>query len=349
MNLLKWLWNDFKTRVIYNKCGASVTNSFTNGTTADADEVNQNFTDLVSEFDTTTGHDHDGTDSKTITTLGTISSGVWQGTAVGTQYGGTGQNFSTEAQGEILYFSAAGVLSSLAVGASGRVLTCQGASANPIWGLPTGLELFTSTGTFTAPVGVTKVFVTMVGGGGGGHGGTLNTNAGGGGGAGAYIIQAHCDVVAESGYTVTVGAKGTGSVTGSSPTNGGASSFAGASWTITCNGGSGGGGPTGGAGGTSSGSATGTTNTNNVAVAGGVLSTIAGADGGAGDDGDDAGGGGGAGSFWGAGGNGAGADAVGGDSTAGSGFGTGGGGGSSETAEVGKDGTAGFVLVQWGS
>lgn len=53
---------------------ASVTYTFTNGTTADATEVNQNFTDLVDEFNTTTGHDHDGSNSKTITTTGTLAS-----------------------------------------------------------------------------------------------------------------------------------------------------------------------------------------------------------------------------------------------------------------------------------
>ena len=52
---------------------ASVTYSFTDGTTASATEVNQNFTDLVNQFDVTTGHDHDGTDAKSITTLGTLT------------------------------------------------------------------------------------------------------------------------------------------------------------------------------------------------------------------------------------------------------------------------------------
>lgn len=50
---------------------ASVTTTFTNGTTANALEVNQNFTDLVNEFNATTGHDHDGTDAKIITKAGT--------------------------------------------------------------------------------------------------------------------------------------------------------------------------------------------------------------------------------------------------------------------------------------
>ncbi len=58
---------------------AAVTYTFTNGTTADATEVNQNFTDLVDEFNATTGHSHNGTDSKKIATLGvatTIGTGT---------------------------------------------------------------------------------------------------------------------------------------------------------------------------------------------------------------------------------------------------------------------------------
>ena len=50
---------------------AAVSYTFTNGTTASATEVNTNFTDLVNEFNATTGHDHDGTDAKLITKAGT--------------------------------------------------------------------------------------------------------------------------------------------------------------------------------------------------------------------------------------------------------------------------------------
>jgi len=68
-----------------------------------------------------------------ITTLGTISTGSWNGTAVGSQYGGTGQDFSATAQGNILYFSAAGTMAALAPGTSGYVLNTGGAGANPSW------------------------------------------------------------------------------------------------------------------------------------------------------------------------------------------------------------------------
>lgn len=47
--------------------------------------------------------------------------------------GGSGQDASAAAQGNLFYFSATGVLSVLAVGTSGKFLQTQGASANPVW------------------------------------------------------------------------------------------------------------------------------------------------------------------------------------------------------------------------
>jgi len=47
--------------------------------------------------------------------------------------GGTGQNFSTTAQGSTLYFSGTGTVAALAPGTSGTFLKTQGAGANPTW------------------------------------------------------------------------------------------------------------------------------------------------------------------------------------------------------------------------
>ena len=65
-----------------------------------------------------------------ISTLGTVSTGVWQGTAVGTSFGGTGQ--TTVATGDVLYGSAANVWSRLGVGGVGEVLTVSGGGV-PTW------------------------------------------------------------------------------------------------------------------------------------------------------------------------------------------------------------------------
>lgn len=55
-----------------------------------------------------------------ITTLGTIATGTWNGTGISEVYGGTGQTSYT--QGDILYASANNVLSKLAIGSAGTFL-----------------------------------------------------------------------------------------------------------------------------------------------------------------------------------------------------------------------------------
>jgi hypothetical protein len=57
--------------------------------------------------------------------LGTVISGVWQGNTISTQYGGTGQNWSTVAQGNIPYFSATGVMSTLVPGTPNQILITE--------------------------------------------------------------------------------------------------------------------------------------------------------------------------------------------------------------------------------
>ncbi len=132
---------------------ATVPNSFTNGLVADALEVNQNFNYFENKFSTSSGHDHNGSNSKLITQTGTIISGVWQGTVLNPMYGGTGQ--SSFASGDIVVAIAAsttdivtlGSIGSvfivdsltqhpkwLAPGTSGQVLTTNGTNKNPSWG-----------------------------------------------------------------------------------------------------------------------------------------------------------------------------------------------------------------------
>ena len=64
-----------------------------------------------------------------ITTVGTISSGTWQGNAVTEAYGGTGQ--TTYAKGDILYASSSNTLSKLAAGTNGQTIQLQGGV--PVW------------------------------------------------------------------------------------------------------------------------------------------------------------------------------------------------------------------------
>lgn len=91
-----------------------------------------------------------------LTTLGTISTGVWNGTAVGATFGGTSQ--TTYTTGDILYASAANTLSKLAAGADGRVLTI--AAGIPSWAVPAGGTVTSVSGTanrITSTGGATPV------------------------------------------------------------------------------------------------------------------------------------------------------------------------------------------------
>lgn len=64
-----------------------------------------------------------------ITRLGTVTTGVWNGTAIGATFGGTGQ--TVYAVGDILYASTTTVLSKLVVGINGQVL--QLVAGIPAW------------------------------------------------------------------------------------------------------------------------------------------------------------------------------------------------------------------------
>lgn len=101
------------------------------------------------------------------------------------------------------------------------------------WGTLARNQLFTSSGTFTGPTGITKVYLTMVGAGAGG--GNID---GGGGGAGGYIINYPYTVVAASTYTVTINAGGAGGAAGG--TNNGAGGGTTVFDTVSVPGGSGG-------------------------------------------------------------------------------------------------------------
>ena len=68
-----------------------------------------------------------------ITGVGVLVNGVWNGSPVGTQYGGTGQNFVTALQGYLPFFSGTGIMSALPNGVAGQVLQTNGPGANPSW------------------------------------------------------------------------------------------------------------------------------------------------------------------------------------------------------------------------
>lgn len=67
-----------------------------------------------------------------ITTLGTITTGTWTGTAIAAARGGTGQ--TTYAVGDVLYASTTSALSRLAGVATGNALISGGVNTAPSWG-----------------------------------------------------------------------------------------------------------------------------------------------------------------------------------------------------------------------
>ena len=112
--------------------------------------------------------------------------------------------------------------------ATGTLLNSDGSGASltgiPVTGL-TSQQVFTSSGTWTKPTGITKVKVYVTGGGGGG--GPCNSDDGAnGGGAGGTAIEI-IDVSSVSSVTVTVGAAGAGKANngGTTPVYAGTSSF----------------------------------------------------------------------------------------------------------------------------
>jgi len=106
-----------------------------------------------------------------------------------------------------------------AVGTAGNLLTSNGtawvssapAATSPI----PSMQVFTSSGTFTVPAGVTKVKVTVVGGGAGGCTANNSTTQGGGG-AGGAAIKVITGLTPAGTVTVTVGASAAAGANGNS-------------------------------------------------------------------------------------------------------------------------------------
>jgi hypothetical protein len=207
-----------------------------------------------------------------------------------------------------------------------------------------GRQLFTSSGTFNVPSGVTKVYLTMVAGGGGGAGGAQTpSKGGGGGGGGASLLKYPLTVTPGAALTVTIGAGGAGgtpaNIAGVNGTVGGNTSFD----SVTVSGG--------GAGQMSAGA--GLYGAGGVGAGGFDASAqtggTSGLQGGNGADADTNGGGGGGGTPFGAGGTGANnanSNEAGHAATANTGAG-GGAGGTDTGGTVGGNGGSGFCLVEW--
>jgi len=163
-----------------------------------------------------------------ITTLGTITTGVWNGTTIAVANGGTGLTSTTANQ--LLYSSSNNVIAGLATANNGLLITSPAgvpsissvipSAAITASGLITqvAVQVFTASGTYTPTSGMKycDVYVTASGGGGGGAAaGASGVAAAGGGGAGGTSIKWGVTAAAVgASQTVTVGAGGAGGVAG---------------------------------------------------------------------------------------------------------------------------------------
>lgn len=116
-----------------------------------------------------------------------------------------------------------GLVPAPSAGDAAKYLTGAGTYAAPTTSIY-GRQVFTSSGTFTVPAGVTTVEFEILGaGGGGGAVSAANYRAGGGGNGGSYC-RGRATVTPGSNISVTVGAGGAGGSGGAGAT-GGSSSF----------------------------------------------------------------------------------------------------------------------------
>jgi hypothetical protein len=163
-------------------------------------------------------------------------------TALSVGQGGTGR--ATLTSHAVLVGAATSAVTQVAPSTAGQALVSAGATSDPVWGLPTGtligVQVFTSSSTYTPTTGTASVIVEVQAPGGGG-GGVSATGAGqvaqaqsGSGGSYAKVRVTS----GFSGVTVTIGAAGTGGAAGTNAgTSGGTTSFGSI---ISCPGGVGG-------------------------------------------------------------------------------------------------------------
>lgn len=204
--------------------------------------------------------------NSSLTSVGTIATGVWNGTAIPVANGGTGQTSYTNGQLLIGNTSGNTLTKTTLTQGTGITITNGGgsitiaATGSGSSVAPTVQKFTSSSGTYTTPTSPVPLYirVTMVGGGGGGGGsGAVSSGTGGTGGTttfGTTLLSASGGTGGDSNTLTGLGGNGGGSSLGSGPiglaltggngssANGSANTGAGGAGSGTPLGGSGGGG-----------------------------------------------------------------------------------------------------------
>lgn len=175
-----------------------------------------------------------------ITQLGTITSGVWQGGVIGSQYGGTGVNNANRTLtfgGNVNFIGSGNVqfnfptATNVTFPASGTLATVGGSlignqGVTTVYATP-GNYTFTTPLTSSTST-IYSCYVVGAGGGSGGIQGTISQCATGGGGAGVVLFSTFTGIAPNTGLPVTVGQLGAGGTPGNNGLTGQSSSIGGA-------------------------------------------------------------------------------------------------------------------------
>jgi hypothetical protein len=129
---------------------------------------------------------------------------------------------ATDAKGDIHYASAANIISGLAIGTTGQVLTVV--SGLPSWAAASSgvasvaMQVFSASGTYTPTSGMLYCIIECVGAGGGGGGAASalspSSGQGGGGGSGSYSRIVSSAATIGASQTVTIGTGGSAASAG---------------------------------------------------------------------------------------------------------------------------------------
>jgi len=113
--------------------GATITNIAATDTIRDSRAViNTNFTNLnTDKIEAATTSVGNITTLPNLVSIGTITTGVWNGTAITVTYGGTGS--TTLASNRVLLGNGTGIMRNVVDGSSGQFLTNQGVGIAPTW------------------------------------------------------------------------------------------------------------------------------------------------------------------------------------------------------------------------